>query len=128
MPLISVTAMVVVPPALVTMPNRVMLPAGPLGRPTKITVVVRNNAGVPIALSEPSVTVSNVTVQLSEVQAGQLYNLVLDFPTGFEMKSGERGNLSVKTSHPQTPVITVPILQAAAAPPRPVLSLPPSGQ
>jgi hypothetical protein len=128
LPLISVTAMVVVPPALVTLPNRVMLPAGPLGNPTKITVVVRNNAGVSIALSEPSLTVSNATVQLSEVEAGRLFNLVLDFPTGFEMKSGERGNLSVKTSHPQTPVITVPILQAAAAPPRPALNLPPSGQ
>lgn len=128
LPLISVTAMAVVPAAVVTTPNRVMLPAGPLGSPTKITVVVRNNAGDPIAFSEPSVTVSNVTVQLSEVQAGQLCNLVLDFPVGFEMKSGERGNLIVKTSHPQTPVITVPILQATSAPPRPALNLPPSRQ
>ena len=126
LPLISVTAMAVVPSAVVTMPNRVMLPPGPLGGPTQITVVIRNNAGDPIALSDPSVTASNVTVQLSEVQAGQLYNLVLDFPAGFQMKPGERGNLVVNTSHPQTPVITVPILQPPVASPRPGLNLAPA--
>lgn len=128
LPLISVTAMAIVPPAVVTTPNQVMLPPGPLKGPTQITVAIRINAGAPIAVSNPAVSVSNVTVNLSEVQAGQLYNLVLDFPAGFELKPGERGNLVVNTSHPQTPFITVPILQMPAASPTPRLKLAPSVQ
>jgi len=116
LPLINVTTMAIVPAAVVTTPSQVMLPSRPLTGPIKITLAIRNDGGEPIALSNPSVSVSNVAVKLSEVQAGQRYNLVLDFPAGFELKPGERGSLVVNTSDPQNPRITVPILQPPAAP------------
>ncbi len=126
LPQISLTAMAVTQPAVVPSPSQVVLPAGPLTGPTQITVAMRSNGAEPVTVTSPSVTLSNVTVSVTEAQAGRLYNLTLNFPEGFEMKPGERGQLLVKTSHPQTPLITVPILQSPLARQSPPgLKLPP---
>ncbi len=126
LPQISLTAMAVTQPAVVANPSQVMLPGGPLTGPTQINVAMRSNGAEPVTVTSPSVTLSNVTVSVTEAQAGRLYNLTLNFPEGFELKPGERGQLLVKTSHPQTPLITVPILQSPLARQSPSgLKLPP---
>ena len=125
LPQISLTVMAISQPAVVAIPNQVLLPRGPLSNPTPITVAIRNNGAEPITVTSPSVTPSNITVSVNEIQPGRVYNLGLNFPAGFQLKPGERGELAVKTSHPSTPLITVPILQRAAIPqPLPGTNLP----
>ncbi|MCX6925667.1 MAG: hypothetical protein NT154_21020, partial [Verrucomicrobia bacterium] len=43
------------------------------------------------------------------------FAVALNFPAGFEIAQGEKVELSIKSNHPQFPIIRVPIVQ----PPRP---------
>ena len=116
LPQISLTALAIVPPVVASDPTQVMVPRGPLSEPNQINVTIRNNGAEPVTVN-PSVSLSNITVSVNEVQSGRLFNLALNFPAGFKLKPGERGQLVVRTSHPQFPLITVPILQIPSIPP-----------
>ncbi len=116
LPPVTFTAMAIIPPAVAAIPSQVLLPSGPLTQPLQLTVVIRNNTGAPLAVSNPCVSGGNVGASLRETQAGQLYDLVLDFPAGFDLKPGTGASVVVSTSHPQTPLVTVPIVRTPALP------------
>jgi hypothetical protein len=116
-PTVNFTALATVQPAMTATPGEVVLPAGPLSGPTQLTVSVRNNGPEPVTISDPSLTVSNVTVNLTPVQPGRFYNLALSFPAGFQLKPGESGQLAFKTSNPRIPQMLVPIRMPAPAQP-----------
>jgi len=123
-PVITFQTLATVQPALTATPGEVVLPAGPLGGPTQVTVAVRNNSPEPITISDPSLTVSNATVNLTQVQPGRFYNLALSFPAGFQLKPGEPGELAFKTSNPRIPLMHVPIRVPALVQPPSPLALP----
>jgi hypothetical protein len=51
-----------------------------------------------------------VEVQIRELQPGRLFSVQLGFPEGFELKPGQQGALTLKTSHPQFANLRIPIV------------------
>lgn len=124
MPLVTITAMAMVQPSVVAVPNQLFVPPGPLASDTQLAVTIRNNKSGKIEVSSPSVTETNVAVKIQELEPGRVFTATLTFPAGFLMPAGNVGHLSVKTSSPQIPLVSVPILQMPrpatyAAPPMP---------
>ncbi|HWI57094.1 MAG TPA: hypothetical protein VNZ22_07695, partial [Bacillota bacterium] len=72
-------------------------------------------------LSELMVNVPGIGAQLKEIQPGKVFSATLTFPQGFEIAQGQQVQLTLKSSHPQFPVIKVPVAQMPRpmAPPRP---------
>lgn len=132
MPVINVRTWANVQQAVVVMPSQISLPAAPLTNETARTITIRNNAANPLTLREPEVNAKAADVQLKETQPGRNFMLTVRFPAGFEIAQGETVELSVKSNHPQFPIIKVPVRQAlrpvpsAVSPPRKAKqSLPP---
>ena len=123
MPVINVSAWANVQQAVMVMPSQITLPAAPLANPMPSSISIRNNGTNTLALSEPAVNAKGVDVQLKEVEAGRLFALTVSFPAGFEMAQGEKVELSLKSNHPQFPMIKVPVIQ----PPRPAPPVVPLG-
>ena len=115
-PLLTVTAVATIQPPVAALPAQLVLPAGPMATKRQLGVYVRNNESTPITVSEPRISLTNVQVQLQEFQKGRLFRVVCDFPENFELAPGERGQLTVKTSNPQVPVLQIPIIVRAAPP------------
>lgn len=111
MPVINVTAWANVQAVVVAMPMQIALPVGPLAGPMASTVSIRNNGTNALTLSEAAVNAKGVEVQVKEIEPGRNFNVALNFPAGFEMEQGERVELSVKSNHPQFPLIKVPVYQ-----------------
>ena len=122
-PVINVPVYASFRPALMTVPNRIVLPAGPINPGFRSATTIRNNGSTPVKLSDPSVNAEGITVQMTETQPGKLFTLNLNFSTNFQARAGQTLELTVKTSHPNYPVIKVPIT-AMLAPARPALPLP----
>jgi len=110
-PVVNVTAVANLQPALVAMPSQVNLPAAPISNSLPATVFIRNNGLAPRVLSEPQVNAKGVDVQMKEVEPGRYFSFTLTFPAGFEIATGEKVELSVKTDHPQFPTFKVPVFQ-----------------
>lgn len=123
LPVISVTAWANVQQTVMVMPAQITLPPAPLASAMTNTVTIRNNGTNTLALSEAVVNAKGVDVQVTEVQPGRYFTLAASFPAGFEVAPGQKVEMSVKTSHPQFPVIKVPVIQA----PRPAPPMAPPG-
>ena len=115
MPTINITAMAIVQPPVLAMPNQLFLPPGPMASPMNFTITVQNNSPTPIAMPEVTVNQTNVQAQVHETQPGKSFSVNLTFPAGFELPPGQSAQVSVKTSHPSVPLLTIPVIQ----PPRP---------
>jgi len=123
MPVINVTAWANMQQAVMVMPSQITLPAAPLANPVVSTISIRNNGTNALALTEPAMNGKGVAVQLKELRPGRYFTLTVSFPAGFEMARGEKVELSVKSNHPQFPMIKVPVIQ----PPRPAPPVVPLG-
>jgi copper(I)-binding protein len=124
-PVLSITAMVVMQPLMTISPPQVNLPATPLAAKLSYGVSIRYAGTNVMALSDPTVNAKDVTTELKETELGHGFNVALSFPAGFEVPAGQSLEFSVKSSHPDFQVIKVPITQpprrvAAAAPVAPV--------
>jgi len=115
MPEISINARANLLPLVMPIPYLVRLPPAPLTNPFPYKVWVRNNSTNAITLSEATVSVPGVEVQIQEEQPGKQFALSLVFPAGFHVGPGEQPQVSVKTSHPQVPIIKLPVLQPSSA-------------
>jgi hypothetical protein len=127
MPTINVMAIAMVQQAVVISPPQVFLSAGPLGGNMSTTVAIRNNGTNALTVSDAAVNATGVDVQVKETEPGRQFNITMVFPAGFET-GGPNVALTVKTSHPKYPVLTVPIRQqirplnmAARGIPKPML-------
>lgn len=119
MPTIAVTALAVVQPAVLVMPRQVMLPAASGSNAIPYTVTIRNNSSQGFTVSDPEVNAPGVAAQAREVLPGRQFAVTMTFPPGFEIAQGENVFLTVKTSHPQFPLIKVPVRQLARPAPGP---------
>ena len=113
-PSFEVRVLAVVEPAWAVTPQEIMLPPGPLSSGFPCAVSIRNNMGSAMTLSAPAVNAENVGIDLKEVLPGRQFTVSLNFPAGFRVSQGEQVNLTVRTSDPKNPVLTLPVRQNAA--------------
>jgi len=128
-PLLEVPVFAIAQQPVTTTPSQLLLPAGPIASPLAQTVSIRSLWTNSLLVSEPTVNAKGVEVHLTEVQPGRYYTLTLNFPKGFAVPQGEKVELSVKSNHPQYPIIKVPVVQqpppTPRPAPRPAASIPP---
>jgi hypothetical protein len=123
LPVIQVGAWANLQQPVMVIPAQITLPATPLAKPTPLTVSIRNNGTSALVLTDPAVNAQGVDVQIRAVQPGRYFTLTASFPTGFELAMGEKLEVSVKSNHPQFPMIKVPVIPA----PRPAVTGKPPG-
>jgi hypothetical protein len=122
-PVVQVSALAVVQPAILVSPPQIGLPVGPLAAAFPCSVTIHNNSSVPLTLSDPVMNPTNVVVQLKEIQAGKHYVAAITFPAGFQLAQSAGAEFSVKTSNPKYPLIRVPVHQLLRNPPTPATRL-----
>ena len=123
-PLLEIPVWANVQPVLVAMPNQITLPPGAISNKQPYTVTIQKNGNKPVALSEPSVNIQRVGVELKETQPGRQFVVALTFPEGFQIPPGAKVELSVKSDNPLCPIFSVPIVQPLPAPTRVLLQRP----
>ncbi|MEJ5237910.1 DUF1573 domain-containing protein [Limisphaera sp. VF-2] len=131
LPVLNLTALVLLDPVVTVAPPFIQLGPGPLPAAQTVEVSVMNNGTNRLRLSEVAVNHTNVTVDVQETRLGEYFRLQLHFPAGFQLAPGEVLALTARTSHPQHPLVRVPIAQVrtpAYAPqvPRPAPPVPAS--
>jgi hypothetical protein len=113
---LNVTVWAHTQPVVSVAPERIALKPAPLATNQLVYLSIINNSTNPITVSEPSVDAKDVDITVSERQprrpgAGQVITVMLKFPTGFELPGGKSAAFTAKTSHPQLPLVKVPIYQ-----------------
>ncbi|MCD6338298.1 MAG: DUF1573 domain-containing protein [Verrucomicrobia bacterium] len=100
-------------------PTRLLLSRGPLPRTIRRYVSVRANDKRPIRVVKAEVSgAPNVRTTIQEVVKGRMYRVALDFPKGFELKTGDQVAVKIRTDRKEAAELTVPVIQPSAAPPR----------
>jgi hypothetical protein len=116
-PKVDVPPEAIAPPAVSVTPTDINLPPGPLPNGLTISIVIQNNTATNLLrLSEPTVNVPGVGVELRETEPGKFFMAQLGFPQGFVAPPGRQVEFRVKTSDPTVPVIRVPVKQMSRAP------------
>ena len=129
-PLIRVAVLAMPQAALSVSPTLVRLPANPLSVSFAATVSLRNQGKSLLKLTSAKVDVPGAEVRIKELQPGREFELTLTFPAGFELPRNREPALTILTSNPETPSITVPLRQSQpvvanpAAPRNPAFSGP----
>jgi hypothetical protein len=108
-PTIQLNLMAMVQPVLRASPTEVHLPAGPLNSAAQRAITIRNNGANTVTYSDPAVNVEGVTIQTQPSPNGAVASFTLTFPEGFKAPDKASVEFTVKTSHPQKPVLHVPI-------------------
>ena len=109
-PIITVAATVIPQPAVTVVPSRIVLPSEqPTGRGYSQVVFVLNGSSVPMKLTDAKVNAEEVTTEVTEARAGKLYDVALNFPPSFTPRIHAHTALTIRTSNPRHPIITVPI-------------------
>jgi hypothetical protein len=98
----------VIPPVLT-------LPQAPLAAKAAPTVTIQNNGTNLLKLTDATITgmpgLENVSVNVEEPTPGKLFMVKVAFPEGFAIPAGQHLELSMKSTHPQYPLIKVPVNQ-----------------
>jgi hypothetical protein len=101
-----------VQPTVIVTPADILLPPGPLPNGLMIAIAIQNNSGTNIlTLSEPTLNIPGVGIEITTNQPGQSYSVMLGFPQGFVVLPGRQVEFRVKTSDPKVPVIRMPVKQ-----------------
>jgi hypothetical protein len=120
MPVVNITAIAMVQPAVALAPAQINLPPQ-LDRWTTNLVTITANGGKPLTLSDPTASDERVGVQIKEISPGRVFQLAAVFPPGFQIAPGRQVQLSVKSNNAERPVLVVPVRQI---PRQPALSPP----
>ena len=115
-PVLNVNALLLLQPTVLAMPAQLYLPPGPLPSKQTMGISIMNNGTNALTLSDAQVNTQDVGVEIKEIAPNRHFNVLLSFPGGFELPPGKSTELSVKSTHPQFPVIKVPIVQPARSP------------
>ena len=119
-PVLTVICWANVMPPVTILPAQLTLPRPPLPNHTPFTITIQNATTNHMVLTDPTVNIKDVKVELREIQPGHYFNALLTFPPDFEIPSGEHVEFTAKTSLAKYPVITVPVIQL----PKPMLAPP----
>ena len=113
-PLLNVGAFLLVQPSVIVAPNQIELPSGLLAAGLSTSVKILNKGTNSLALSDPRVNSRGAEVRLQEIQPGQVFSLMVNFPAGFQTKPDEKIEVTVKSNHRQFPLIKIPVVQQGA--------------
>lgn len=113
-PTLSVTAMAVLQPPLLTTPDRIVLPAEPLGAEWSTAVTIRNQLKAALQLTEPKINDERVKFDVQEKEPGRVYNISFTFPVGFQLKPDLSTQFSIKSSHAANPLIMISVTKPPA--------------
>lgn len=116
MPVLAINALASLQPVLATSPAQLHLPPAPLPNNLALSVTITNQGTNTLVLSEPKVNVDGVGVDLAETAPGRNFTVTVRFPAQFEIATGTTAELSLKSNHPNNPIIKVPIFQPARPP------------
>lgn len=116
MPTLGIVAMIVVQAPLVAVPDRIVLPAGPLRDRWTTAVTIRNQLAAPLTLTEPAVNPPGFEYEVKESEPGRVYTITFAFPADFQLFPSASGEFSIKSSHAQNPLVKIPITQVAFRP------------
>jgi hypothetical protein len=106
-PTLEIHAYAFAPEIVEVTPPSITVPMGSL-KPLKRKVQVKCHQGKPFKISNPQATQAGVKCQITELQPGKVYELVVDFPPGFKAApTGER--VTIKTDNEQMPLVNIPI-------------------
>jgi hypothetical protein len=113
-----------VQPTVIVMPADLLLPPGPLPQGLTIAIAIQNNTATNLlSLSEPTINVPGVGIEIMTNEPGKSYSVMLGFPQGFVVPLLRGVAFRVKTSDPNVPEVRVPVKQMSggpsAAPPKP---------
>jgi hypothetical protein len=114
-PVFTVQFMVNVIPTVGIAPPQLVLPQAPITTPVTPAVRVTCNSTNYLRLSEASVNLPGVAVQVNEIQTNKVYDIQLAFPPGSQIPAGQQVALTAKTGLSQFPQLSVPITQMAPA-------------
>jgi hypothetical protein len=117
MSVLNVSAYVMRQPALVVTPAQIQVPHGLADAKLEAVVLVRNHSRTPLKITEARVNADDVTVQTVVADPGKFFNFRIIFPPRFHVPAGESLVLSFKTSHPNYPLVRVPIIDVPSPAP-----------
>jgi hypothetical protein len=110
MPVLTVTAWANVQPAILVMPQQIVLAASVLGETTP-TITIQNNSTTQMQVSDVAVNIPDLLPQLRQIVPGKTFSVSITFPKGFTLPPNVPAELTFKTTHPHAPTIKVPITQ-----------------
>jgi hypothetical protein len=111
MPVLNITAVAMMQPALAVVPAQIVLPPQITGWTTNVITITANGSKMLVLSSLAACCDKAIKVELKEINPGRVFQLVAAFPPGFQVAAGQEAELSVKSNNAQHPVITVPIRQ-----------------
>ena len=109
MPTIEVIAYVMLQQPVTVIPPQILLLPGSVSNAVREVVTVRYTGTNAFALSDATVNAPGATVRTQETEPGRSFNLTVDFPPGFQVEPNQKVELTVKSNHPQFPLIRVPV-------------------
>jgi hypothetical protein len=109
-PLLQVTVYARLQEMLTVTPPRIVVPSEPATNKLFYTLIIRDFSTNGCFLSEPSINADNVAINLKEYQPGKYFNVRLTFPAGFKLSHKEPVEFRIRSSHPQIPLIRVPVV------------------
>lgn len=123
MPVLTINGLLFSRPAVLALPGAIMVQQGPLtGVETNMVRVINYSYAHPtLTLTNLSINAPGVGVKMREGPA-KSYQIMLTFPPGFVVPKGTNVELTVETSHPQFPVLKIPVIE------RPQVMPPPQGR
>jgi hypothetical protein len=110
-PVVNLPVVAMVQQLIAAIPSQLMLPPSPAASGARVGITIRNNSQGPITVTDPAIDLEGLQPQVQALQPGRIFRVMVNLPPGFELPAGRKGELSVKTSHPQYPTIKVPVLQ-----------------
>jgi hypothetical protein len=119
LPTIEVPFWANVQQAIVIMPPQIILSQNPLTTKATPAITIQNNTTNAMTLSDLTINVPGVEMQLRELAPGKTFNISFTFPEGFAISQGQQVAFTAKSSNPRLPEIRVPVLQAPRMVPPP---------
>lgn len=118
MPRLEVPVHALVPAPVSLSPHTLRLPGGPIASAESRTVEIRNHGPNPLVLETPSGNLKGASVTLRETVPGRRFTLVVDLAAGFTSRGDGKEEITVKSNHPQYPVIRIPVRPMTPQPPK----------
>ena len=110
MPQLEVPVHALVPAPVSLSPRTLRLPTGSIPIAESRTLEIRNHGTSPLILEPPSGNLKGASVALRETVPGRRFTLVVDLAEGFALPEDGKGEIRVKSNHPQYPMIRIPVL------------------
>jgi hypothetical protein len=123
-PTVTITAMIMMQPVFMVMPAQINLPQAPLSTPITQSVSIRNNGTNNVTMSDAAINIDGIKADVQTVEPGHFFTVSLNFPGGFELGTNQPAELTIKTSHPDHPVVKIPVAQPPCPTPPPAVAAP----